>query len=197
MTGSTVIPSGLVSSIASSTGTASTMLCTNSSNTVVPGPISYRGTSSSGSGHGLSKGIAQSPYFPPAQPIKTRYPSTMFSNVSRCFSPAWYKSFQWLEYLVEKDACFGSMSAIGSSRPETAFTLIGFKDWKHATGKKGILICHSNSLSHKESMVAWEQYRVDSSISNRINSSWETTIANNWHYIKLFQKSCCSAAGKK
>ena len=199
VTGSTVIPSSLVSSIASSTGTASNMLCTNSSNTVLPGPISYRGTSSSGSGHGLPKDIAQSPCFPPAQPIKTRYPSTMFSNVSRCFSPAWYKSFQWLEYSVEKDACFcypcrlfGSVSAIGSSRPETAFTLIGFKDWKHATGKKGILICHCNSLSHKESMVAWEQYRVNSergsSISNRINSSWETTIANNRHYIKTISE---------
>ena len=86
---------------------------------------------------------------------------------------------------------FGSVSAIGSSRPETGFILIGFKDWKHATGKKEI-ICHSNSLSHKESMVALEQYRVNSergfSISNRINTSWETTIANNWHYIKTISE---------
>ena len=93
----------------------------------------------------------------------------MFSNVSRCFNPAWFKSFQWLEYSVEKDACycypcqlFGSARAIDSSRPETAFTLTGFSGWKHATGKKGILICHSNSFSHKESMVAWEQYRITS-----------------------------------
>ena len=182
----------VVSSIASSTN----LLCTDSSNTTtVPKPISYRGNFSSGSGHGSPKDIAQSPCFSPAQPIKTRYPSTMFSNVSRCFNPAWFKSFQWLEYSVEKDACFcypcrlfGSVNAIGSSRPETAFTSTGFKDWKHATGKKGILVCHSNSFSHKESMVAWEQYRITSeqgtSILNRINSSWETTLANNQHYIK-------------
>ena len=106
VTGSTVIPSSLVSSIASSTGTASNLLCTNSSNTIVPGPISYRGTSSFGSGHGLPKDIAQSPCFPPAQPIITRYPSIMFSNVSRCFNSAWYKIFRWLEYSVEKDTCF-------------------------------------------------------------------------------------------
>ena len=50
-------------------------------------------------------------------------------------NPAWYKSFQWLQYLVEKNACFcyrcqlfGSVSTIGNSRPETVFTLIGFKD---------------------------------------------------------------------
>ena len=184
--------SSAVSSITSSTN----LVCTDSSNTTtVPKPVSYRGNSSSGSGHGSPKDISQSPCFPPVQPIKTRYPSTMFSNVPRCFNPAWFKSFQWLEYSVEKDACFcypcrlfGSVSAIGSSRPETAFTLTGFSDWKHATGKKGILVCHSNCFSHKESMVAWEQYRVTSergtSILNQINSSWETTIANNQHYIK-------------
>ena len=189
-----------LSSVASSITSSTNLVRTDSSNTTtVPKPISYRDNSSSGSGHGSPKDIAQSPCFPPVQPIKTRYPSTMFSNVSRCFNPAWFKSFQWLEYSVEKDACycypcrlFGSARAIGSSRPETAFTLTGFSDWKHATGKKGILICHSNSFSHKESMVAWEQYRITSergtSILNRINSSWETTIANNQHYIKTISE---------
>ena len=85
------------------------------------------------------------------------------------FNLAWFKSCQWLECSVEKDACFhyryrlfGSVSSIGSSRPETAFTLTGFSDLKHATRKKEILICHSNSFSHKESIVAWKQYRVTS-----------------------------------
>ena len=128
--GSTVIPSSLVSSIASATGTAATasnFLCTNTTSLE---PISYRCTPSSGSCNCLPKDIAESPCFPPLQPSKTRYPSTMISNVSRCFNPAWYKSFQWLEYSVEKDACFcypcwlfGLVSAIGNSRPETVFTL--------------------------------------------------------------------------
>ena len=190
---STDSSSSVVSSIAN-------LLCTDSSNTTtVSKPISYRGSFSAGSGHGSLRDITRSPCFPPAQPIKTRCPSTMFSNVSRYFNPAWFKSFQWLEYSVEKDACFcypcrlfESVSAIGSSRPETAFTSTGFKDWKRATGKKGILICYSNSFSHKESMVAWEQYRVTSkrgtSILNRIDSSRNTTLANNQHYIKTIAK---------
>ena len=150
------------SSVVSSTTSPTNLVYTDSSNTtIVAKPMSCISNSSSGSDHGSPKDITQSLCFPPTQPIKTRYPSTMFSNVSRCFNPAWFKSFQWLEYLVEKDACFcypywlfGSVSAIGSSRPEAAFTLTGFKDWKHATGKKGILICYSNSFSHRESMVA-------------------------------------------
>ena len=117
----------------------------------------------------------------------------MFSYVSRCFNPAWFKNYQWLEYSVEKDACFcypcwlfGSASAIGSSRPEKAFTSTGFKEWKHPTGKKGILVCHSNSFSHKEYRVTTER---GTSILNRINSSWETTLANNQHYIKTIAEN--------
>jgi len=52
--------------------------------------------------------------------------------------------------------CYGQ-----ETRPEQVFTLIGFKSWKHAIGKK-VLVGHSNSISHKESMVAWEQHRINS-----------------------------------
>ena len=63
--GSTVIPSNLVSSIASATGTVtktSDLLCTNTTSLE---PISYRCTPSSGSCNGLPKDISQSPCFPP------------------------------------------------------------------------------------------------------------------------------------
>ena len=108
---------------------------------------------------GLPKDITQSLSFPPAQPVKAKYPSTMFSKVPRCFNAVWYKQFNWLEYSIERDVCycypcrlFGSMSVMGRSRPEQTFTLTGFKSWKHATGKKGILVGLLNSISHKESM---------------------------------------------
>ena len=48
----------------------------------------------------------------------------------------------WLEYLVEMDACFcypcrmfGAQSSQFGSQPESTFTLAGFRDWKHAIGK--------------------------------------------------------------
>ena len=76
--------------------------------------------------------------------------------------------YSWLEYSVKKDATFcfpcrffGSGS-IGRGRPEKAFTRNGFRDWKHATGNKGVL--HSNnSYSHTQSVVAWEQFKAMSS----------------------------------
>ena len=68
------------------------------------------------------------------------------------------------------------------------FSLTGFKSWKHATGKMGVLVSHSNSYSHKEAMVAWEQYRINSRhgtlLPNQINDSWNAVIQENKHYIK-------------
>jgi len=116
----------------------------------------------------LPKDIAESIACSPVLSVKAKYPPTMFSKVPRCFNAAWYKQYAWLEYSVEKDACycypcwlFGPPSAVGRSRPVQDFTLTGFTNWKHATGKKGALVGHSDSLSHKEAMVAWEQYRFN------------------------------------
>ena len=42
-----------------------------------------------------------------------------------------------------------------------AFTTTGFRDWKHATGKSGILNCHNNCAAHKQAAVAWSQYTLN------------------------------------
>ena len=47
-----------------------------------------------------------------------------------------------------------------TSRPEQAFTVDGFRDWKHAMGSKGILTTHNNCLSHKESMITWQHFKL-------------------------------------
>lgn len=52
------------------------------------------------------------------------------------------------------------LRAVYTSRPERTFTHIGFRDWKHATGGKGALAVHNNCLSHKESVVAWQQFKT-------------------------------------
>ena len=37
-----------------------------------------------------------------------------------------------------------------------------FKDWKHATGKGGILSCHNDCRTHKQAVIAWSQYTLNS-----------------------------------
>ena len=156
--------------------------------------LGVKGTSSGSASVSLPKDIAQTPIFHPVQPVNIKFPQTRFSNVPRSFNPSWYKTYSWLEYSVELDACFcypcrlfGTVSS-GSSRPEPTFTSIGFKDWKHATGNKGTLNGHSNSFSHKQAVIAWEQYKINSkqgtTISDHLSTTRAAHIAENQHYIK-------------
>ena len=84
----------------------------------------------------------------------------------------------------------GSIS-VSTSRPERAFTHFGLCDWKHGTGKKGILVNHNNSLSHKQAVVAWQQFKVScerGSVAKQLGSTRAEQIKRNRHYIKSVMK---------
>ena len=107
----------------------------------------------------------------PCQPANITFPKRPYSDkVSRSFNPSWYHQYSWLEYSIQKDAayCFPcrlfGVGSIGHGRPEKAFTVNGFRDWKHATGNKGALSSHNNSYSHKQSVIAWEHFKAASLI---------------------------------
>jgi len=139
--------------------------------------------------------IAHNPLCAPVRPKNIKFPTTMFSKTSRCFNPAWYKKYNWLEYSIERDACFcypchlfGSQGSTFSSRPEPVFTSVGFRNWKHATGKTGALQVHSNCYSHKQAVIAWEQYKVNAKhgtlLPDQMGSSRDAVISKNRHYLR-------------
>ena len=108
------------------------------------------------------------------------------------FNPAWYKVYPWLEYSIQRDAgyCY-SCHLFGSglgSKCEKSFTLVGFKDWKHATGKGGVLSKHNSSYAHRNSVISWKQYKINSyrktSISDRLEISRTEQVAQNRHYFR-------------
>jgi len=144
---------------------------------------------------GLPKDIAQSLSFPPALPVIAKYPSTTFSKASRCFNAAWYKWFNWLEYSIGKDAfycypcrLFGLVSPMARSRPEQAF---GFKRWKHAAGKQGVLVGHSNSTSHKS--LWWHGNSIELILNMELCFPTKLTILgiqDNKHYLKTIAELC-------
>jgi len=82
-------------------------------------------------------------------------------NKHRSFRSEWYRSYRWLEYSREKDAAYCYACRLFNAEPgkywET-FTKNGFRDWKHAMGKDGIISCHDNCKTHKEAMVSWHEY---------------------------------------
>ena len=136
--------------------------------------------------------IASTTAFPPVQPVNITFPVTVYSGKSRSFNPAWYSIYPWLEYSIQKDACYCySCRLLGSgpgSKCEKIFTLVGFKDWKHATGKSGVLSKHDASCVHRKSVISWNQYKINSerktSISDRLETCRSQQITQNRHYMK-------------
>lgn len=139
--------------------------------------------------------IALSTEFPPIQPTGIQFPKTTFSGKARSFNAAWYQTYPWLEYSIARDAAFcypcrlfGLNISTSGSRPEQAFTVNGFRDWKHATGpKRGILVNHDKCLSHKEALVAWDHFKSTShsgSVADQLGSARAIQIKNNKHYLK-------------
>ena len=130
---------------------------------------------------------------PPCQPVDIQFPITYFSGKARSFNPEWFQQYSWLEYSVKKDAAYCypcrllNTPSTCTSRPEKAFSTTGFRDWKHATGSKGMLLGHNNCISHKQAVVAWEQFKATAtagSVAEQLGSSRAEQIRKNRHYIK-------------
>ena len=86
--------------------------------------------------------IATGRHQSPMQPT-LKFPGRSFgTGRPRSFNSGWYSSFPWLEYSVECDAAFCypcRIFSVGAGRSDSAFTQVGFRDWKHAMGKHGII----------------------------------------------------------
>ena len=135
--------------------------------------------------------VAASPDHPPCQPKLARFPVSLIGSKQRAFNSEMYKSYNWLEYSRERDAAFCfpcRLFAVNEGRSQNTFTKIGFRDWKHATGKGGIITIHDKCSSHASAMVLWSQYKLNSkhhtSIADRLESNRAQLISNNRHYLK-------------
>ena len=166
-------------SLSGASSEASSSLASSSSSCTVPDDVALTSMSS------------------PCQPLNVTFPKRAYStNIQRSFNPTWYRQYSWLEYSVKRDAvfCFPcrffGLGSIGRGRPEKVFTLIGFRDWKHATGSKGALISHDISYSHKQSVIAWEQFKAISSsssgsVADQLSGSVRSEmVKKNKHYVQ-------------
>ena len=101
----------------------------------------------------------------PTQP-KIHFPTRSFgAGRVRSFNPQWYRIYPWLEYSVERDAAFCypcRMFRMGSSRSEDAFTVTGFRNWKHAKGQRGTIYRHNQCDTHKQAMLSWQEFIINS-----------------------------------
>ena len=89
--------------------------------------------------------IATSTQESPVQPQNHSFPTSLFGDKSRAFSPSWYNNYPWLEYSIIKDAvfCYPCRFFIASHKFDNSFVTCGFCHWKNATGKGGKLERHN------------------------------------------------------
>ena len=135
--------------------------------------------------------IAAGPLEAPKRP-RVKFPSRSFgTGRQRAFNPEWYKSHSWLEYSVERDAAFCYPCRVfkcGSSRSEDAFTRTGFRNWKHAIGKSGIISLHAKCATHRQAVTCWNEYTINTqghtTVVHRLDSARKQLIETNRHYIR-------------
>ena len=118
----------------------------------------------------------------PVQPV-IEFPVTMFGKVGRSFQERWYQQYPWLEYSKELDAAFCFSCRF----------LIGFKDWKHALGKNGILTVHSTGKAHTEAMMSWKEYQMrakaGTSIGMQLDQMGTQVISKNRAYVAALMEA--------
>ena len=173
------IPGPPTMSIPSTIITIPSTITSISSTTVVAQPNTLSAAAGS-TNTTVPNDIAQTAAFSPVRPVNVKFYATKFGSTTRTFNVAWYDKFNWLEYSIQRDACFcypcrmfGTSNSYGRSRPESTFTVTGFRNWKKATGKDGVLNRHASSVAHRQAEVAWHQYKCNSeqgtSITDRMN----------------------------
>ena len=130
--------------------------------------------------------IAVNKYDKPVQPITT-FPSRVFGKGSRSFQKKWYDTYPWLEYSIQLDAAFCFPCRFFTNTPEPTFSTTGFRDWKHATGQKGILATHTIGKYHMQAMAAWKEYETrvskDQSIGCQLDRMGSRVISENRRYV--------------
>lgn len=96
----------------------------------------------------------------PYQPVLKSYPRTLFGGRERCFSAAWYQSRPWLEYSVDRDACFCfpcRVFGVAFSENDT-FVSTGFRNWKAALERDRGLQKHACSQTHLQASSSWTEF---------------------------------------
>ena len=121
----------------------------------------------------------------PAQPRLSSYSKSKFGNQKRSFQAAYYSSFPFLEYSVQKDSVFSfSCRHFPTPNADTAFSKVGFRNSKKTKEK---LQQHAKCRSHIDSQRSWIEFQSTSSagsIAPQLSKCPREKVAANRSYAK-------------
>ena len=130
----------------------------------------------------------------PAQPLLKSYPIIEKSGRRRSFRSDWYRLHPWLEYSQQVDAAFcyacRHFPSYGKEA-ETAFTSVGFRNWKKANYSDAGFSLHAKGDFHKTAVVMWQEYKHlkrstpnAASVLQLQSDTYAKQVAENRHYVK-------------
>ena len=123
-------------------------------------------------------------------------PKQAFGKVFRLYQNRWFQLYPWLEYSVLRDAAFCYACRHFHNNPEATFTTVGYQDWKHALGIRGVFTLHGKSKVHEEAMLNWAEFKrripAEASIGMHLDRMGMQQIENNRKYVEVR----CSQQGK-
>lgn len=93
----------------------------------------------------------------------------------------------WIEYSIQENSvfCFACRCFNLKSTKEETFTLKGFNDWKHATGKATGFNKHENCSSHMQSMHSWKELENrEKNHSSVVEILTNTTLEKRRYYMR-------------
>lgn len=124
----------------------------------------------------------------PSQPMLTSYPKHAFGSTFRAFNSAWYRTRPWLEYSIQRDACFcfPCRKYATANERDVVFTLRGFNNWKAALERDRGLQKHASSHSHAQAAATWSQHKCREVTGETIDCMLvgKTQLEKNRYYVK-------------
>lgn len=118
----------------------------------------------------------------PTQPKLGKYPQTRFASQNRSFSALYYLKFNFLEYSVERDACFCFCCRMfNTSSSEPAFTHSGFNNWKdigECVRNRAASVCHAEAMSRWQAARSVELGKSED-ISCQLDKQQKADISKN------------------
>ena len=100
----------------------------------------------------------------PKQVKQKSYPHESFGTQKRAFHSSWFVNHTWLEYSVDLNAAFCFPCRLfGKNIKHDALGSSGCHNWKNALS---IFSKHAMAQSHKESIIAWQNYKLTSQVGD-------------------------------
>ncbi|KAL6539199.1 hypothetical protein OROGR_011848 [Orobanche gracilis] len=133
----------------------------------------------------------------PCQLLSHVYPKIKIQDRMRAFQVEWFKKWEWLEYIISKDAAFCLWCYLFGDKKvgDEVFSKKGFRNWKKASEKFGDHI-GSEGSAHNNARILYVAFKDQRQSVTRkmydgtqvLNSAYRTRLTASVDVVRLLLK---------